>query len=136
MKLLKKLFVFLMLVAPIFSSGEEFESLTSNSPFGEREVRKNGELSDDLDDSESPSVITYELRGVFIKNSAKTFNLCLSNEKYMWVKQGDITSEIVIRTYDDSTKTLYFTTIDGVEHFASLKNAPTTIGKLSVAIPN
>ncbi|MDR1413460.1 MAG: hypothetical protein LBI56_00780 [Puniceicoccales bacterium] len=136
MKLLKKLFIFLILTMPVFSVGDEFDSLIDDSPFDEVSESGNSEVAGES--IQPVPAINYELHGIFISDEEKLFNIYLSSsQKYVWVKEGETISGITVKSYDDTSKTLHFTSaVDGRVHSIVLQGVPTDIGALGVVMQN
>jgi hypothetical protein len=112
--------------------GENFESLIANSPFvGQISSPAGGSKKKAASDIE----INYELRGILIGNGIRIFNIYNpTNNKHKWVRQGDGHAQIVIDSFDERNKTLYFHTSDGKNFSVKLKNTLNDLNGLGIII--
>ncbi|MDR0742522.1 MAG: hypothetical protein LBE98_03600 [Puniceicoccales bacterium] len=115
-----KLILVLALFFPTYLVGEDFESLITNSPFvgqiSSPTSKSRKKVVDDID-------INYELRGILIRDNVRLFNIYNpTNNRSKWVKQGDSRDQMVIDSFDERSKTLYFHTSDGKSFSVKPKN--------------
>ncbi|MDR1890775.1 MAG: hypothetical protein LBQ23_01140 [Puniceicoccales bacterium] len=131
MKLTKLILAFILLSQPHLV-GENFESLITNSPFA---GQTSGISSSSNKSSKSADIveINYELRGILIKDNIRVFNIYNQVDgRYKWVKQGDGRGQIVIDSFDEYSKTLYFHTSDGKSYAVRLKNTLNSLNALGI----
>jgi hypothetical protein len=102
--------------------GENFESLIANSPFVGQTASKSATHGSKKADGLVE--INYELKGILIKDGIKAFNIYnpVSN-KYKWIKQGDSRGQVIIDSFDEHSKTLYFHTPGDQCYAVRLKSA-------------
>ncbi|MDR2432168.1 MAG: hypothetical protein LBD34_00200 [Puniceicoccales bacterium] len=129
---LTKLILILALFFSPYLVGEDFESLIANSPFVGQVLSPTGgskkKAAGDID-------INYELRGILIRDGVRIFNIYNPmNNRYKWIKQGDGRAQIVIDSFDERNKTLYFHTSDGKRFSVKLKNDLNDLRGLGITI--
>ncbi|MDR2602969.1 MAG: hypothetical protein LBC11_00195 [Puniceicoccales bacterium] len=127
---LAKLTLILVLFFMPYLMGEDFESLITNSPFaGQTSSSVSGSKKKTANDIE----IYYELRGILIRDDIRMFNIYnpISN-KHKWVRQGDSRAQMVIDSFDERNKTLYFHTSDGKSFSVRLKNTSNDLSGLGI----
>ncbi|MDR2628883.1 MAG: hypothetical protein LBC30_02760 [Puniceicoccales bacterium] len=127
---LTKLILVLALFFPPYLVGEDFESLIANSPFVEQiSSLTGGSKKKGGDDTD----IHYELRGILIRDDVRLFNIHNpTNNKSKWVRQGDGRAQMVIDSFDDHSKTLYFHTLDGKSFSIKLKDTLNNLNGLGI----
>ncbi|MDR1595385.1 MAG: hypothetical protein LBR91_00465 [Puniceicoccales bacterium] len=98
--------------------GGEFDSLIENSPFVKLSRRANG------DAGAWSAKPVYELTTVIITDRYKTFNIfVVSENKNVWIREGETVDGISVDSYDVKTKTLRFHTNVEKDIAVRLKNA-------------
>ncbi|MDR1457606.1 MAG: hypothetical protein LBI47_02025 [Puniceicoccales bacterium] len=128
---LTKLILVLALFFPPYLMGENFESLIANSPFVGQVSSPTGRSKKKAGDIE----INYELRGILIRDGVRMFNIYNPmSDRCKWVRQGDGRTQMVIDSFDERNKTLYFHTSDGKSFSVKLKNTLNDLNGLGIII--